>query len=583
VVLPVEQVEDDPGGTMIARLRTSHRLPGLTCRLTSAVLATACLALWGSATPPASAAPGDLDPSFGYHGKVFDGDQGYESPTAQFSDITMVGDKIIGVGEAGVTRYNPDGSPDDSFSFQYDEPIRIKGIAALPSGKLVIAGGTSDYYSAYSDREDFAVARLESNGSLDTTFAGGDPVELDFEHQDDTAQAVAPDAHGRVVVVGVATSLDSDDAPARDFSIARLNPDGSLDPSFSGDGKRTVDIGDDVAYDVAIQPNGKIVVAGSSSGDFAVARLKPDGSLDRTFSGDGIATAGFSGSNGDGAQALALQNDGRIVLGGGDAQQFALARFTPNGSLDPSFSRDGQLTTDIAPDELWYVPETAYDVALEGSRILVAGTANDDFAVARYTPAGDLDRSFSGDGTLTTDFGDDDTATAIVLAPDGKIVVGGAYFTGDYKYYSAWSGVIARYLVDDRPADSDADGVPDASDLCPNVFAPDTTDGCPLYDRTLTLDIVKRHRYAYLKATLEGRLKECLDETHVEIYRVRRGRTKTIRAAWIRQAGTGKRRLYEARVRKLRARFHAAAEEQVVSTVGRCSAATSNVIRLRRR
>jgi uncharacterized delta-60 repeat protein len=566
---------------MSARVQRRRRPPVSLYRFAAAALPIACLVLAGSPGSPASAAPGDLDPSVYPDGKVFDYDEGYLSATGQFSDIAVTGDKVVAAGETGLKRFNPHGSPDSAFSYENPEYYPVHAVAALPGGKLVVAGDTRSYYSP-DIRGDFTVGRLEPNGSSDATFADGEGVELDFEHPDASARALAVDGDGRVVVVGVATSLDNGDVPARDFGIARLNPDGTLDPSFSGDGKRTLDVGDDVANDVAIQPNGKIIVAGSSSGDFGLARLNPDGSLDQTFSGDGIATAGFNGSSGDGGQALALQTDGRIVVAGGSAGQFAVARLMPSGSLDPSFSEDGRLTTDIGSEEPWNPQETAYDVALEGRLILVAGTGNGDFALARYGPGGSLDRSFSGDGRLTTDFGSEDIATAIALAPDGKIVAGGSTFVSD-RYSSGWYGVLARYLVDNGPADSDADGVLDSSDQCPSVFQPSAADGCPEYERTLTLDVVKRRRYAYVKATFEGYYKQCLDETSVDIYRTRRGRTKVIRAEWIRQAGVGRKRLYAARVRKVRARFRAAVDEQVVSSFGRCSSATSNVIKLRHR
>ena len=112
--------------------------------------------------------------------------------------------------------------------------------------------------------------------------------------------------------------LDSDDVPSKDFALARYNADGTLDPGFSGDGTRTTNFGgDDVAYDVALQPDGKILVAGSSSGAFALARYDPDGRLDHTFSGDGRLTVRFGSNQRDtGARALVLRGDGRIVAAG---------------------------------------------------------------------------------------------------------------------------------------------------------------------------------------------------------------------------------------------------------------------------
>src|SRR5829696_9041667 len=124
---------------------------------------------------------------------------------------------------------------------------------------------------------------------------------------------------------------------------------GGLDPTFSGDGKQTTDFGGepgiDVATAVAMQTDGKIVAVGRGGpeGDFALARYNPNGSLDPTFSGDGQQTTGFGGY----ASAVAIQSNGKIVVAGNGGGSFALARYKPNGSLDPTFSGDGKLTTNF--------------------------------------------------------------------------------------------------------------------------------------------------------------------------------------------------------------------------------------------
>ena len=195
-----------------------------------------------------------------------------------------------------------------------------------------------------------------------------------------------------------------------DFALARYNPNGSLDTSFSGDGKQTTDFGgSEAASGVALQSDGKIVaVGGERLRDFALARYNPNGSLDTTFSGDGKQTTDFGGS--DGARGVALQADGKIVavgIAGGNGSSFALARYNPNGTLDPTFSGDGKQTTSFGG---YFDGATA--VALQGDGKIVAvghaGAANGDFALTRYNPNGSLDTTFSGDGKQTTDFGGDD-------------------------------------------------------------------------------------------------------------------------------------------------------------------------------
>ena len=221
---------------------------------------------------------------------------------------------------------------------------------------------------------------------------------------------MALQADGKIVVVGAA---------AGDFAVARYNSNGSLDTSFSGDGKQTTDLGGVVTGDgangVAIQANGKIVAVGvagatshASPNDFGLVRYNPNGSLDTTFSGDGKQRTDF-GFESDEARGVAIQGDGKIVAVGGEAVEefgdFALARYNPNGSLDTSFSGDGKQTTDFGGFD------NANAVALDSDgRIVAAGSASvgtdRDFALARYNANGSLDTSFSGDGKQTTDFGE---------------------------------------------------------------------------------------------------------------------------------------------------------------------------------
>ena len=215
---------------------------------------------------------------------------------------------------------------------------------------------------------------------------------------------------GKIVVVGFIG-----DSGGGDFALARYNTNGSLDTSFSGDGKQTTNFGgtDDGATGVAVQSDGKIVVVGGASGagtggrDFAIARYNPNGTLDTSFSGDGKQTTGFAGFGG--ANGVALQANGKIVAAGvgvspGVGTAFGLARYNSDGSLDTSFSGDGKQTTDFAGGLAG-----ATGVALQGDgKIVAVGEiihSPGGFALARYNPNGSLDTSFSGDGKQTTDFG----------------------------------------------------------------------------------------------------------------------------------------------------------------------------------
>ncbi len=164
------------------------------------------------------------------------------------------------------------------------------------------------------------------NGSLDTSFSDDGMETTDFGGYFDSANAVALQGDGKIVVVGI-------DFASGDFPIARYNPNGSLDTSFSGDGLQTTDFlfgAFDAAGDVAIQANGRIVAVGVAGGgatgdDFGLARYNTNGSLDTSFSGDGRKRTSFGGS--DSAGGVALQGDGRIVAVGEGNGEFALARY----------------------------------------------------------------------------------------------------------------------------------------------------------------------------------------------------------------------------------------------------------------
>src|SRR5215218_727706 len=210
---------------------------------------------------------------------------------------------------------------------------------------------------------------------------------------------------------------------------------GDLDPTFSGDGKQTTDLplGLSAAAAVVLQPeDGKIVAVGTDlahgSGVFAVARYNPNGTLDTSFSGDGRQRTDVTPS-GDRASGVALQPDGKIVAVGSAASGgFALARYNPDGSLDSSFSGDGKQTT------TGFSGATGVAVQDDGKIVAVGGTGGEgqakDFALARYNTGGSLDTSFSGDGKQRTDFGGSDAARAVVLQADGKIVAVGGYGGG---------------------------------------------------------------------------------------------------------------------------------------------------------
>ena len=337
--------------------------------------------------PSATAAPGDLDLSFGGNGKVA-------------TNFTSGDDMAFGV--------------------------------AIQSDGRIVAVGSADF------QNEFALARYTPDGSLDASFDGDGKLTTTFTGDHDSAHDLAVQADGKIVAAGTA-GFDS-------YALARYESDGSLDPSFGEEGKVLTNLtgGFDVAYAVAIQADGKIVVAGRSAGAggrFALARYESDGSLDPSFNGDGKVFTNFT-SGDDYARDVAIQADGKIVVAGsagGAGGRFALARYESDGRLDPSFNGDGKVLTNFTRGV-----DLALGIAIQSNqRIVAAGHAggtrasprNHKFAIARYRANGALDRSFSGDGKRVLNFtSGDDWAQDVVIQPDGKIVAAGRAAGGGGRF-----------------------------------------------------------------------------------------------------------------------------------------------------
>jgi uncharacterized delta-60 repeat protein len=338
--------------------------------------ALAALTLVWVVVPAAWAAPGDLDDSFGQKGKV----------TTNFTD----GDDMV------------------------------FGVAIQPDGKIVAAGGAD-----FEDR--FALARYDTDGSLDGSFSVDGKLTTSVTGDHDVALAVAVQPSDQKIVAAGTGGFNS-------FALARYESNGTLDPSFDGDGMVVTDLPGDlvIGYAVAIQPDGKIVVAGRAGRRFALTRYETDGALDPTFGDGGIVLTNFTRRL-DYARGVAIQPDGKIVAAGRADRRggrFALARYESDGALDPSFGRNGKVVTNFTPGE-----DSARDVAIQPNRrIVAAGHAGGTraaprdhrFAIARYRPNGALDGSFSGDGKRMVNFTPgDDWAQDVALQADGNIVAAG--------------------------------------------------------------------------------------------------------------------------------------------------------------
>ena len=200
-------------------------------------------------------------------------------------------------------------------------------------------------------------------------------------------------------------------------ALARYNPNGSLDSTFDGDGKLTTAVTQGDAHSVVVQPDGQIVVAGIGNGHIALVRYLANGALDPTFDHDGQLFPSYAPN--ERAYALAFQPDGRLI----EVGDHHLSRFFLDGALD----RGGRQTLAFSQ---FKDNEQAFAAAAQpDGKLVLAGfvaQASDQFALARYTPDGRLDSTFDGDGRLTFGFGGDERARAVALQPDGKIVAVGS-------------------------------------------------------------------------------------------------------------------------------------------------------------
>jgi uncharacterized delta-60 repeat protein len=402
-------------------------------RRTSIAILLSC-ALIASSAIAARAVAGSLDAGFGSDGMVttnFTLHRDYGMAVAIQADgkIVVAGRAAGHGGMFGLARYKAHGHLDPTFGGDglvttnfTPKADTARALAIQANGKIVVAGGTGGAHG------NFALARYNPSGHLDPTFGQKGRVTTNFTAGADAARALAIQANGKIVVAGAAGGADGK------FALARYNSNGHLDPTFSLNGKAVTNftVGlPDGANAVAIQDDGRIVLAGVAGGkdsQFAVARYRRNGTLDPAFGLNGKVTTNFTVGEADGANAVAIQADGKIVAAGFDSRsngtrRFALARYNPDGSLDSTFeSGDGMLDTSLTGNDV------AFAVALQANgKIVASGGASGKFGVARYLPDGTRDTSFSHDGEVTTNFSaGTDVARSMSIQSNGKIICAGS-------------------------------------------------------------------------------------------------------------------------------------------------------------
>ncbi|HPA18765.1 MAG TPA: choice-of-anchor D domain-containing protein [Verrucomicrobiae bacterium] len=401
---------------------------------------------------PGVAAPGDLDPTLNGTGTVTTAvgpadDMSYSLAVQPDGKILMTGyaSRSADVGaiyDVALVRYNADGSLDTNFNGTGKVITTMgigrsmgNGVAVQADGKILIGG------EAFDGTNHFAVARYHTNGVMDTTFGtnGNGKVITHVGTVEDYGQCVAVQSDGKIVVAGFAKNVAD-----YDFGAVRYLTNGVLDTSFSTDGKVTTAFsGDDRANSVALQTDGKIVVAGyagSGGYDFAVARYTTGGNPDSAFgSGTGkVSTPIRTGA--DYGKAVAVQSDGKILVAGttytGTNDDIAVVRYATAGALDTTFGTGGKVVTPVGTGD-----DSGESIALQSDgKILVAGSCAVGttfyFALVRYATNGVLDTTFGTGGKVTTPFGTrHGMGASVAVQADGKILVGGActdFTSGDF-------------------------------------------------------------------------------------------------------------------------------------------------------
>jgi uncharacterized delta-60 repeat protein len=420
--------------------------PNRSLPVLSPTAAPTCPAPAATPTAPTSAlnppTPGSLDPTFG-NGGILVSDTG----SGAVGMALQADGKIVTVGTtrsiyqtpSGIAlhRYNPDGSPDCAFGsggavfanpYGDSHDVGASAVAIQTDGKIVVVGTVRSEAAG----DDILLLRYNSNGSPDGTFGDGGRTRTDLDKGSDWPRAVVLQSDGSILVSG---NSNAGEHAADALSLARFHHDGSLDLTFGQDGGVITDMnrhGDGRA--LAVQSDGKIVVAGSGNSDlkmfnFALLRYNKDGSFDPTFGQSGIVLTPL-GKDYDGANALAIQPDGKLVVAGRSSivrfrNTLALLRYNTDGALDLTFGSGGQAIDNLTDNDT----ATAVVIQADG-KIVVAGNAFPPNSavgslVARYNPDGSLDSAFGSGGRVITRVGINDTISALAIQADGKILAAG--------------------------------------------------------------------------------------------------------------------------------------------------------------
>ena len=349
-----------------------------------------------------------------------------------------------------IARFNPNGTLDTTFrsSGKVIQPISSHhdwgySLAIQPDGKILLGGHCHN-----GSNFDFCIARFNSDGisdgTLDTSFNSSGKVIQPIGSSHDYGQSLAIQRDGKILLGGRCLIIMG----FNEFCIARFNSNGTLDTTFGSPNGyiiQSIYPSEDWGYSLAIQPDGKILLGGScinpnnaNRWEFCIARFNSDGisdgTLDTSFGNSGRVRQAI-GSGDDWGQSLVIQPDGKILLGGychnGSNFDFCIARFNPNGTLDTTFGTGGKVIQPISSAD-----DKGYSLAIQpDEKILLGGTCDGDFCIARFNPNGTLDTTFGNGGKVIQPIGSSsDFGNSLAIQSDGKILLGGYCFNGNYDF-----------------------------------------------------------------------------------------------------------------------------------------------------
>ena len=416
-----------------------------------------CIAVL-SVTGMTWAQAGQLDTTFATKGIFLlnsIGQQGGSTRVALQTDGKIVlaassGDPQQSNNGIALVRLNTDGTPDASFGtagvvvYGVDRTVPV-GVAIQPDGKILVGSSSGANVDGGGG---FALARFNSNGSVDNSFGTGGHLDVvPFGTALSAALALQPD--GKILMTG-------------SNAVARFDSNGQLDTSFGTGGVSVLPFFGAAA--IAVQSDGKILIAGAplydADTDGIIVRFNPNGTLDKTFGLFGqissVASGGvFGPASVTVVSSIVLQADGKFIVAGALTSKlinppgsnrtgFGLIRYNRNGSIDTSFGTAGGILTNFGSNP----NATAFALAIQSNGdIIAAGHAGSSLALSRYSNAGKLDTTFGARGTVTTSLGSNASAiSSLAIQSDGKIVAAGSIFSIGGATFQAQAAV-ARYLT----------------------------------------------------------------------------------------------------------------------------------------